>query len=190
VDQRRAESDKPISPHTLEDYRSLIDNKIRPAIGGKKLHTVTARVLDTFYDDLLRGGNAKAQVRARTRAKTEAAARGEDPSKAVVMARPTAIDRRLSANRVRDVHVILSGSLGMAARWGWIPFNPALMVRPAGGKGKPRPVPTPAQVRELFGMLTDEPEFAVLLRLSTTAGLRPSEIHLVIGPGGVFVIDS
>jgi hypothetical protein len=36
----------------------------------------------------------------------------------------------------------------MAARWGWIPFNPALMVRPAGGKGKARPVPTPNQVRE------------------------------------------
>jgi hypothetical protein len=52
------------------------------------------------------------------------------------MAQPAAIDQRLSANRVRDVHVILSGALGLAARWGWIPFNPALMVRPAGGKGK------------------------------------------------------
>jgi integrase len=72
--------------------------------------------------------------------------------------------------------VILSGALGMAARWGWIPFNPALMVRPAGGKGKSRPVPSPQQVRELFGALTDEPDFAVFLRLSTTAGLRPSEI--------------
>jgi integrase len=72
--------------------------------------------------------------------------------------------------------VILSGALGMAARWGWIPFNPALVVRPAAGKGKPRPVPTPEQVRELFGALTDEPDFAVLLRLSTTAGLRPSEV--------------
>jgi integrase len=82
----------------------------------------------------------------------------------------------LSANRVRDVHVILSGALGLAARWGWIPFNPALMVRPAGGKGKSRPVPTPEQVRELFQALADEPDFAVFLRLSTTAGMRPSEV--------------
>jgi integrase len=37
-------------------------------------------------------------------------------------------------------------------------------------------VPTPAQVRELFAALTDGPEFALFLRLSTTAGLRPSEI--------------
>ncbi len=82
----------------------------------------------------------------------------------------------MSANRVRDVHVILSGALGIAARWGWIPFNPALMARPAGGKGKSRPVPTPQQARELFGALADEPDFAVFLPLRTTAWLRPSEV--------------
>jgi integrase len=174
--ERRAASDKPISPDTVEDYRSLIAKKIKPALGGKRLHTINARVLDAFYDDLRRYGNAKAASRARARAKAEATARGEDPSTVAATAKPTASDQRLSANRVRDVHVILSGALGMAARWGWIPFNPALMVRPAGGKGKSRPVPTPQQVRELFAALADEPDFAMFLRLSTTAGLRPSEI--------------
>jgi integrase len=174
--ERRVASDKPISPDTVEDYRSLIAKKIKPALGSKRLHTVNARVLDAFYDDLRRYGNAKAASRARARAKAEAVARGEDPDKAAATAKPTASDQRLSANRVRDVHVILSGALGMAARWGWIPFNPALIARPAGGKGKSRPVPTPQQVRELFGALIDEPDFAVFLRLSTTAGLRPSEI--------------
>jgi integrase len=174
--ERRAASDKPISPDTVQDYRSLIAKKIKPALGSKRLHTVNARVLDAFYDDLRRYGNAKAGARAVARARAEAAARGEDPDKAAATAQPSASDQRLSANRVRDVHVILSGALGMAARWGWIPFNPALLVRPAGGKGKLRPVPTSDQVRELFAALTDEPDFAVFLRLSTTAGLRPSEI--------------
>jgi integrase len=160
----------------VEDYRSLIAKKIKPALGSKRLHTVNARVLDAFYDDLRRYGNAKAAAHARTRARAEAAARGEDADKAATAAQPSASDQRLSANRVRDVHVILSGALGMAARWGWIPFNPALAVRPAGGKGRSRPAPTPAQVRELFAALTDEPDFAVFLRLSTTAGLRPSEV--------------
>jgi hypothetical protein len=118
--ERRAASDKPISPHTLEDYRSLIANKIKPALGGKRLHTINARVLDALYDDLRRGGNAKAAARARARARAEAVAKGEDPSTAAT-ARPTSSDRRLSANRVRDVHVILSGALGMAARWGLAP---------------------------------------------------------------------
>ena len=174
--ERRAASDKPISPDTVEDYRSLIAKKIKPALGGKRLHTVNARVLDAFYDDLRQHGNAKAAARARARARADAAALGENPDQAAATAKPTAKEQRLGANRVRDVHVILSGALGMAARWGWIPFNPALVVRPAGGKGKPRPVPTPEQVRELFGALTDEPDFVVLLRLSTTAGLRPSEV--------------
>ncbi|HKE98171.1 MAG TPA: tyrosine-type recombinase/integrase [Actinomycetes bacterium] len=172
----RAGRDKPISPRTLEDYRGLIANKIKPALGGKRLHTINARVLDAFYDELRRNGNAKAGTRARARARAEAAARGDDPDKAATKAQPAAGDRRLSPNRVRDVHVILSGALGMAARWGWLPFNPALMARPARGKGRKRPVPTPKEVRELFAALQDEPDFAVLLRLSATAGLRPSEI--------------
>jgi integrase len=172
----RAASDKPISPDTVEDYRSLIAKKIKPALGSKRLHTINARVLDAFYDDLRRYGNAKAAATARARARAEAVAKGKDPNKAAAAALPGASDHRLSANRVRDVHVILSGALGMAARWGWIPFNPALMARPAGGRGKSRPVPTPQQVRELLAALTEEPDFAVFLRLSTTAGLRPSEI--------------
>lgn len=94
----------------------MITKKIKPALGSKRLHTVNARVLDAFYDDLRRYGNAKAAARARARARAEAAARGQDPSRAAT-AQPSASDQRLSANRVRDVHVILSGALGMAARW-------------------------------------------------------------------------
>jgi hypothetical protein len=176
--ERRAASDKPISPDTVEDYRSLIAKKIKPALGSRRLHTVNARVLDAFYDDLRRYGNAKAASRATSRAKAEAIARGEDPSAVVATAQPTASEQRLSANRVRDVHVILSGALGLVARWGWIPFNPALMVRPADGKGKSRPVPTPEQVRELFAALGDEPDFAGVPaaehhgRVATVRGLR------------------
>jgi hypothetical protein len=58
--ERRAASDKPISPDTVEDYRGLIAKKIKPALGSKRLHTINARVLDVFYDDLQRFGNAKA----------------------------------------------------------------------------------------------------------------------------------
>jgi 2-polyprenyl-6-methoxyphenol hydroxylase-like FAD-dependent oxidoreductase len=35
--ERRAASDKPISPDTVEDYRSLIAKKVKPALGGKRL---------------------------------------------------------------------------------------------------------------------------------------------------------
>ncbi len=49
----------------MQDYRSLIAKKIKPAQGGKRLHTINARVLDAFYDDLRRRGNAMAGARAR-----------------------------------------------------------------------------------------------------------------------------
>jgi hypothetical protein len=38
--ERSAASDKPISPDTVEDCRSLTAKKIEPASGGKRLHTV------------------------------------------------------------------------------------------------------------------------------------------------------
>src|SRR4029453_11324034 len=88
--ERRAASDKPISPDTVEDYRGLIAKKIKPALGSKRLHMVNTRVLDSFYDDLRRFGNAKAAARARARARAEAAARGEDPAKAAAAGQPTA----------------------------------------------------------------------------------------------------
>jgi integrase len=74
------------------------------------------------------------------------------------------------------VHVILAGALGLAARWGWIDYNPALVVRPSRGRSERRPVPTPEEVRELFKAIADDPEFEVFLRLSATTGLRPGEI--------------
>lgn len=86
--ERRAASDKPISPDTVEDYRSLIAKKIKPALGGKRLHTINARVLDAFYDDLRQYGNAKAASRARARAKAEAIARGEDRARLLPRPRP------------------------------------------------------------------------------------------------------
>ena len=84
--ERRAASDKPISPDTVEDYRSLIAKKIKPALGSKRLHTINARMLDAFYDDLRRYGNAKAASRARARTRAAAIAMGEDPSKAAAAA--------------------------------------------------------------------------------------------------------
>jgi integrase len=174
--QRRATSGKPISPHTLDDYRGLIAGKIKPALGRTRLRRVTPQVLDGFYDQLRERGNANAPTRARHRARAAAAANGEDPAAAAAAATPIAADRRLSAARVRDVHVILAGALRLAARWGLIPFNPALLARPPGGKGTRRAIPSYEQVTDLFAATANDPEFATVLRLSATTGLRPGEL--------------
>jgi integrase len=95
---------------------------------------------------------------------------------AVAKARPTEADRRLSPSRVHDVHVIISGALGLAVRRGWLPYNVAMSVRPASGKGAARKVPTAAQVAELFKALRDDPELASFVRISVTTGLRPGQV--------------
>jgi integrase len=172
----RADNDKPISPRTVNDYRSLIETKIKPALGSRRLNKIDPRTLDAFYAELRRAGNAKAGRRARARVQAAAAATGQDPAEDAAPAKPTAAEKRLSASRVHDVHVIISGALGLAARWGWVPFNVALVVRPAAGEGEARAVPTPEQVRELFTTVDDDPELAAFLRLSATTGLRPGEV--------------
>jgi hypothetical protein len=60
----------------------------------RSTHGQPLGVLDVFYDDLRRYGNAKAAARARA----EAAARGKDLDKATAAAQPSASDQRLSAN--------------------------------------------------------------------------------------------
>ena len=82
---------------------------------------------------------------------------------------------------MHDVHVILSGAPGLAARWGWIAQSPAAVVRPARGRGVQRPLPTPEQVRELFAAVADDPELAAFLHLSATTGLRPGEVCPALG---------
>jgi integrase len=134
---------KDISPKTVNDYRSLIEKRIKPAMGRLPIGKLDVRTLDLFYDRLRKGG---------------------------------ADGRPLSGSRVRDVHVILSGALGMAARYGWIPQSPAAVARPAAGESEQREVPTAAQVRELFDVLGNEPDFELFVRLSATTGLRPGEV--------------
>ncbi|HKE99038.1 MAG TPA: tyrosine-type recombinase/integrase, partial [Actinomycetes bacterium] len=142
----RAENGKDLSPKTLNDYRRLIQTKIKPGLGGLPVGKVDVRTLDTFYGRLRTAGNSRAK------------------------------DGQLSGSRVRDVHVIISGALGLAARYRWIPFNPAVHARPAAGRSEQRSVPSPEQVRQVFEAVAEDPELELFLRIGVTAGLRPGEV--------------
>jgi hypothetical protein len=67
--------------------RLTIDTKLKPGLGHIPITRMDARVTDRLYAALRKGGNARSGGGA------------------------------LSASRVRDVHAILSGTLGLAARW-------------------------------------------------------------------------
>jgi integrase len=142
----RQASGKPISPHTLNDYRGLIERKLKPGLGKLRLAQLDTQRLDRFYAELRKTGNARTAGGA------------------------------LSESRVRDVHAILSGALGLAARYGWIAFNPALLARPPAQPSTTRTVPTPQEVRELLTSAASEPDLELYLRLAVTTGLRPGEL--------------
>lgn len=102
----REMSGKPLSPATLNDYRTIVETKLKPALGKLRLPQLDPVTLDRFYGQLRRRGR-----------KDTAA---------------------LSTSRVRQVHAVLSGALGLAARYGWISFNPAAGRRHRPASGRPR----------------------------------------------------
>jgi integrase len=83
----------------------------------------------------------------------------------------------LAAATVRQVHAILRRALDQAARWGWIPANPAALASPPRpGPADLRP-PTPEEVSQLLAVTYEaDPDFAVLLWLAATTGARRGEL--------------
>ena len=84
----RTDNGKPISPRTVNDYRSLIEAKIKPALGSRHLAKVDPRTLDAFYGELRRAGNAKAGRRARARVRAAAAVTGQASGRTRRQSRP------------------------------------------------------------------------------------------------------
>lgn len=159
----RERNGKPISPRTLNDYRALVEDRIKPALATRSCPRSTrppwtrstrgcVRAATPRPGGWLRPGRG---ARRWPPISTRRASPRRSPK-----ARPTEADRRLSPSRMHDVHVIISGALGLAVRCGWLPFNVAMSVRPASGKGAARKVPTAAQVTGLFKALRDDPELA------------------------------
>jgi integrase len=83
----------------------------------------------------------------------------------------------LSASRVRDVHAILSGALGLAARYTWLPYNPALLAQPPAPCSARQQPPTDEEARILLEEAAgQDPELYLFLRLSAVGGLRRGEV--------------
>jgi len=138
---------KPIGPHTIRSYRALAEARIKPGLGKLRLPQVDPPTLDRFYTALRKSGSLR---------------------------RP---GKPLSASRLRDVHAVISGALGLAARYGWIAYNPAALVKPPAPHNAERPMPTKEQARTaLQAAEGQDPELYLFLRLEATTGLRPGEI--------------
>jgi integrase len=143
----REHNGKPIGPRTIQGYRALHQARIKPGIGKLRLPQVDPPTLDRFYAALRKSGSLR---------------------------KP---GQPLSGSRLRDVHAVLSGALGLAVRYGWVPHNPAALVRPPTPQSTRRAMPTRAQARAaLQAAQQKDPELYLFLRLEATTGLRPGEV--------------
>jgi integrase len=106
----RQTNGKPISPTTLNNYRA----RSRPR-SGQPSGRCPSTALTPAPWTASTGSSGRAETPVRTAGRT---------------ARPKTSGGQLSASRIRDVHAIISGALGLAARWGWLPHNPAVLASP------------------------------------------------------------
>jgi len=143
----REQNGKPIGPRTIQGYRALHEARIKPGLGKLRLPQVDPPALDRFYTALRKSGSLR---------------------------KP---GTPLSGSRLRDVHAVISGALAVAARYGWVPYNAAALVRPPAPRGAKRAMPTKDQARKaLQAAERTDPELYLFLRLEATTGLRPGEV--------------
>jgi integrase len=143
----REQNGKPIGPRTIQGYRALAEARIKPGLRKLRLPQVDPPALDRFYAALRKSGSLR---------------RTGEP---------------LSGSRLRDVHAVISGALGLAARYGWVPYNAAALVRPPAPRGVRRAMPTREQARQALQVAErQDPELYLFLRLEATTGLRPGEV--------------
>jgi integrase len=143
----REQNGKPIGPRTIQGYRALAEARIKPGLGKLRLPQVDPPALDRFYAALRKSGSLR---------------------------KP---GTPLSGSRLRDVHAVISGALALAARYGWVPYNAAALVRPPAPRSAKRAMPTKAQARAaLQAAKRKDPELYLFLRFEATTGLRPGEV--------------
>ena len=77
---------------------------------------------------------------------------------------------------MRHVHAVLSGALGQAVRWGWLPVNPAAAASPPRMRRREIQPPPISDTRALLAAAEEQdPDFAALLRVLVATGARRGE---------------
>lgn len=153
---------------TRDGYESLRRNHIAPFIGHLPVGEVDADVLDSLYVEFRRCNQHCS--RSFTEHRTDRSHDCDDRCKPHVCA-------PLGVSRIRQVHWMLSGAFKSAKRWGWISENPiADAVPPAAPPPKPQPPTAEDAARVVNDAATRDLDWASLVWLTMTTGIRRHEL--------------
>ncbi|MBC3191674.1 site-specific integrase [Pseudonocardia sp. C8] len=159
-----------IEPTTLSTYRTLCRKHVRPLIGRQKVGALRASIFDAFYAELRRCRD-HCDRRDKTRIDHRTAREHRcDHRCGVHVCRP------LSKSTIRQVHVILSGALRRAVRWGWINRNPIELADPPPSPTPNARPPTAAEAAQLLAEAGKDPEWGLLVWLTMVTGFRRGEL--------------
>ncbi|MGH3460716.1 MAG: tyrosine-type recombinase/integrase [Kribbellaceae bacterium] len=176
-----------IAPHTKASYRSNVSKHIAPLFGSLKVSRVDAEVLESLYAELRRCRehcDGKPYVQHRTAQAHEC---DPHPKSACDPANPQCgycrrtckshACRPLSRSSIRQIHWILSGAFGSAARWGWIAVNPADRARrPDHLPAKPQPPTVEESAALIAAAARRDPAWGAFVWVTTTTGARRGEM--------------
>lgn len=203
--------DKWLPQHELDEttrmnYESQVRNYIKPALGDVPLALLVREAssrLEAFYADLRRCRQRCAGRPFVDRHSVDGAHDCRRERCRMHECRPYA------ASSVRSLHAIISGALTAAVRWGWIPYNPAPVVRlPSKRRPQPNP-PTSDQMALIVETAWRAEEWwGLFIWLSAVTGARRGEVvalqwcdfdlgrgtvrldeNYVRGPNGMLVSD-
>jgi integrase len=167
---------------TRAGYQSLIERHIRPVLGDVPLRRLTVDLLDRLYVQLRQHGHRCQRCTRLAREGKPALRPGQryqpKPGGPERIHEPDcARGLPLAASTVRQVHFILRAALNQAVRWGWLASNPATLASPPKfGHAEARP-PSPEEVaRLLTAAWARDVDFATLLWLAMTTGMRRGEL--------------
>ena len=140
-------------PSTMSGNKGLIKNYIKPYIGDIPVSAMSPRLIQNYYDDL---PNHKAVKGYRRKSEPE----------------------NITVRMVKEIHKIMRPALDLAVRWGIIPINPILSVKPPKQPKSTRAQWTGRELSEALAQCNDELTylciclvFACSLRTGELAGL-------------------
>lgn len=143
-------------PLTVQQYRSMSETHIFPAIGAVKLSTLTAPQIQKLYNDLAKHG--------RTTKKSLKTGKVETVK----------TDKPLSAKSIRNIHGIISKALNTAMQQGLIRSNAAQLVTvPKVIQSEVQPL-TEEQQKAFFTAIQNH-DFKNLYTVMIFTGLREGE---------------
>ncbi|WP_207223635.1 hypothetical protein [Pseudonocardia sediminis] len=159
------------APNTLQLYRGHVKKHIGPLLGQLKVGALDPEILDSFYAELRRCRHhcsGSGSIDHRTPQAHDCHHRCR-PHKC----------RPPSATTIRHIHFILSGAYKRAVRRRWVSTNPLSQAEPPPmPKPNPRP-PSAEQAARIMNKAWDDPDWAALLWLAMTSGVRREELCAV-----------